>query len=70
MRSNKDDFELQITSNDIPKDLELGLASVSIFKGNIVLRFAADSPYGSNGTIICKFRLESLDDSSRKLGMA
>jgi hypothetical protein len=67
MRANKEDFEIQITSNDIPKDLEeFGLASISIFKGNIALRFA-DGAYGGYNPIISKFSIESLADSSNIL---
>jgi hypothetical protein len=67
MRANKKDFELQIASNDIPKDLELGLIGISIFKGNIVLRFAASDDGVSRNTIISKFNIESLDDSRKEL---
>jgi hypothetical protein len=67
MRANKEDFEIQITSNDVPKDLEeFGLASISIFKGNIALRFA-DGAYGGHNPIISKFNIESLADSSNIL---
>jgi hypothetical protein len=67
MLANKKDFELHITSNDIPKNLELNLSSISIFKGNIVLRFAPDNSYGGHGPIFAKFNVESLDDSSKAL---
>src|SRR5919198_3576180 len=67
MRANKEDFELQIKANEIPVDLGFGLASVSIFKGNLVVRFNANSPYGSNGAIIAEFNIESLDESRKKL---
>lgn len=66
MRSNKDDFELHITANDIPKDLELRLTGVAIFRGNIVLRFA-DGEYGGHNPIISNFSIESLANSSNIL---
>jgi hypothetical protein len=67
MRANKKDFELHIASNEVPKDLDIGLIGISIFKGNIVLRFAAsDDGCGSN-PIISKFNIECLDDSRKEL---
>jgi len=42
MPANKDDFELHIKSKDIPTDLGHGLSSISIFNGNIALRFPAE----------------------------
>jgi hypothetical protein len=67
MQANKKNFELQIASRDIPKDLGLGLISISIFKGNIVLRFAASDNGGLLDPIISKFDIESLDDSRKEL---
>jgi hypothetical protein len=58
MRTNKKDFELRIAANDIPKDLELGLIGISIFKGNIVLRFADSDDGGLRDPIISKFNIE------------
>jgi hypothetical protein len=65
MRTNKEDFELQISSNEIPKDLRLGLASISIFKGNIALRFAPDNC--DQDPIISEFSIEALDQSRQAL---
>ena len=67
MRANKKDFELQIASKDIPKDLGLGLMGISIFKGNIVLRFAASDDGGDSNPIISNFNIECLDDSRKDL---
>jgi hypothetical protein len=52
MRANKKDFELQISSREIPKDLGIGVTGISIFKGNIVLRFAASDKIGGPRPII------------------
>jgi hypothetical protein len=67
MQANKKNFELQIMSRDIPKDLGLDLMGISIFKGNIVLRFAASDNGGLLDPIISKFDIESLDDSRKEL---
>jgi hypothetical protein len=67
MRANKKDFELQIASRDIPKDLGLGPIGISIFKGNIVLRFAASEDGSGPDPIISKFNIESLDESRKEL---
>jgi hypothetical protein len=67
MRANKKDFELQIASKDIPKDLGLGLTAISIFRQNIVLRFAASDDGGGRNPIISNFNIECLDDSRKDL---
>jgi hypothetical protein len=67
MRTNKKDFQLQITSGDIPKDIGRGLTSISIFRSNIVLRFPVSNDSGSPDTIISKFNIESLDDTRKEL---
>jgi hypothetical protein len=66
MRANKEDFNLHIRSNDIPKDLGFGLSRISIFKGNIVLRFAAPDD-GDRDPVISKFNIESIYDSKTTL---
>jgi hypothetical protein len=67
MRANKKDFELHIASNEVPKDLDIGLIAISIFKGNIVLRFAASDDGGGSNPIISNFNIECLDDSRKDL---
>jgi hypothetical protein len=67
MRANKKDFELQITSRDIPKDLGLDLKGISIFKENIALRFAVSDDGVGRDPIISKFNIESLDVSRKEL---
>jgi hypothetical protein len=67
MRANKKDFELHIASNEVPKDLDIGLIAISIFKGNIVLRFAASEDGGDSNPIISNFNIECLDDSRKDL---
>jgi hypothetical protein len=67
MRANKKDFELKITSRDIPEDLGLGLTSISIFKGNIVLRFTTTTHDIYTNPIVSKFSIDLVDDSMKKL---
>jgi hypothetical protein len=54
---------------DIPKDLGLGLTSIPIFKGNIVLRFATtyDGNDSYTNPIISKFGIDLVDDSIKVL---
>jgi hypothetical protein len=67
MRANKKDFELHIVSRDIPKDLGLDITGISIFTGNIVLRFAVANDSAGRDPIISKFDIASLDDSRKQL---
>jgi hypothetical protein len=67
MRTIKNDFRLDITSNDIPENLRSGLTGISIFRRNIVIRFAAFDDDSGSDPVISKFDIESLDDSRKEL---